>query len=62
MRVGGEEVLPSLRSSSVDIIAEGYAYLPIALNKVYDSRMVRHRYNVLDTKGFLVHITLTFCT
>jgi len=62
MRVGGEEILPSLRSSSVDIVAEGYAYLPVALNKVYDSRMVGHRDNVLDTEGFLVHITLPICT
>jgi hypothetical protein len=59
MRVGGEEVLPSLGCTPVDIVAEGYAYLTIALNKVYHSCMVRHRDNVLDIKSLLVHITPT---
>jgi len=62
MRVGGEEVLPSLGCTPVDIVAEGYAYLARALNKVYDSRVVRHRDNVLDLEAFIVHISLSICT
>jgi hypothetical protein len=62
MRVGGEEVLPSFGRTPIDIVAKGYTYLARALNEIYDSRMVGHRYNVLDTKGFIVHITLTICT